>query len=193
MVGLLALQGDFQKHKSILDKLNIENMYVKNASDLSQTDALIIPGGESTTLSMLIDRFEMRQALKLYAEKFSIFGTCAGMIMLSSSRSKVIGRNVKVLNIMNFSVSRNSWGTQIDSFEEKIDLKQFNIDSFNAVFIRAPKVTDIKEDFVSVGYLNKEPVIIDDGQHLACSFHPELEDDFRVHQYFLNKFYYGKK
>ena len=80
---------------------------------------------------------------------------------------------------MNFSVSRNSWGAQIDSFEEKIDLKQFNIDSFNAVFIRAPKVTDMKEDFVSVGYLNKEPVIIDDGQHLACSFHPELEDDFK--------------
>ena len=193
MVGVLALQGDFGKHKSILKDLKVESLYVKNSSDLDKTDALIIPGGESTTLSLLIDRFRMRESLEKYSRKFSIFGTCAGMIMLSSNKNKKIEDKVKFLNIMNFSVSRNSWGTQIESFERSVNLKEFNIDSFNAVFIRAPKVLEVGDDIKKIGYLNEEPIILDDGRHLACSFHPELENDTRVHQYFLDRFYYEKK
>tara|TARA_Y100001970_G_scaffold286216_1_gene407852 strand:- start:1195 stop:1767 length:573 start_codon:yes stop_codon:yes gene_type:complete len=189
MVGILALQGDFEKHKNVLDRLNVDSLYVKNHFDLSRARALIIPGGESTTLSMLIDRFEMREPLEQYSKEYSIFGTCAGMIMLSSVKNEKIESNVKVLNIMDFSVSRNSWGAQIDSFEKNIDLRQFSIDSFNAVFIRAPKVVEIGNSILRVGYFNQEPVILDDGKHLACSFHPELESDTRLHQYFLDKFY----
>ena len=107
MVGVLALQGDFGKHKSILDKLKVDSVYVRDSLELEKTKALIIPGGESTALSMLIDRFGIRESLKKYSKKFSVFGTCAGMIMLSSSKDRKVRDNVKVLNIMDFSISRN--------------------------------------------------------------------------------------
>ena len=193
MVGILSLQGDFEKHKNILDKLEVDSLYVKNKEDLRQTRALIIPGGESTTLSMLIDRFAMRDALCDYAKSHSIFGTCAGMIMLSSKIVKK-DNNVKALNVMDFSVSRNSWGSQIDSFEREIDLEAFEIRSFNAIFIRAPKVDKIGEGINRIGYIDEdEAVILEDGTHMVSSFHPELEEDVRLHEYFLNKFYYGKE
>ena len=201
MVGVLALQGGFGMHKVILDKIGVQSILVKNEIDLLRTDALIIPGGESTTLSILIDRFKLRASILEYSKRKSIFGTCAGMIMLSTSK-KLINK-VKTLDIMNFSVMRNSWGTQVYSFEQKISLKKFNIPSFNAIFIRAPKVKSI-----GAGILNKESidlkknnssnsdkevVILEDNRHMACSFHPEIDGDTRVHEYFLNKYYYGKE
>ena len=191
MVGVLALQGDFYKHKSILDKLKVNSIYVKNFDDLVKTKALIIPGGESSTLSMLIDRFCLREGLIEYAESFPLFGTCAGMIMMS--KTKNIGHNVNPLSIMDFTVSRNSWGSQIDSFEKKINLRNFKINNFNAVFIRAPKILTFNNS-IKVDYIDEnEPIILDDGNHMVCSFHPELEQDFRLHQYFLDKFYNEEK
>mgnify|MGYP001175028069 FL=1 len=191
MVGVLALQGDFYKHKSILDKLKVNSIYVKNFDDLVKTKALILPGGESSTLSMLIDRFFLREKLIKYAKSFPLFGTCAGMIMMS--KTKNIGHNVNPLSIMDFTVSRNSWGSQIDSFEKKINLRNFKINNFNAVFIRAPKILTFNNS-IKVDYIDKnEPIILDDGNHMACSFHPELEQDFRLHQYFLDKFYNEEK
>jgi 5'-phosphate synthase pdxT subunit len=189
MVGVLALQGDFYRHKSILRNLKVDCIYVKNSNDLAKTKALIIPGGESSTMSMLIDRSYLRQKLIKYSKSFPLFGTCAGMIMMS--KTKNIGHNVSPLDIMDFTVSRNSWGSQIDSFEKKINLKNFNINNFNAIFIRAPKITSFN-DSIKVDYLDKkEPIILDDDRHMVCSFHPELEKDFRLHQYFLDKFYNG--
>ena len=193
MVGVLALQGDFEKHKIVLENLNVENTYVKNARDLDEISALIIPGGESTTLSKLIDRYALRQSIIEFSKNFSIFGTCAGMIMLSATNSSTEQSKVDVLNIMDFSVSRNSWGSQKHSFEQVLNFEQFKINSFNAVFIRAPKVVDIGSKIENISYFKKEVVMIDDGKHLACSFHPELDNDNRVHEYFLNKFYYDKK
>ena len=96
MVGVLALQGDFEKHKNILDKIGIDNIYVKNSNDLRKTKALIFPGGESTTLSMLIDRFLLREELQRYSQSCSIFGTCAGMIMMSNTKN--LAHNVNPLN-----------------------------------------------------------------------------------------------
>ena len=187
MVGVLALQGDFYKHKSILDKLEVESIYVKNFKDLRRTNALIIPGGESSVLSMLIDRYSLRDRLIKYSQCFSIFGTCAGMIMMS--RTKKLGHNVEPLNIMDFTISRNSWGPQINSFEKEVDFKNFKISKFNAIFIRAPKVLKFNNN-IKVDYIGrKEAVILDDGKHMACSFHPELGQDIRLHKYFLNKFY----
>ena len=185
MVGILALQGDFAKHKNILNKLAVNNIYVKDLDDLRKTNALIIPGGESSTLSLLINRFNLRQALCDYSKVSSIFGTCAGMIMLSTTEN--LGHNVNPLNIMDFKVSRNSWGSQVYSFEKKVNLNEFSIDSFNAVFIRAPKVLEIGVK-LKVDYIEKEAIILEDDMHIACSFHPELEEDIRIHQYFLNKF-----
>ena len=190
MVGVLALQGDFEKHKRVLDAIGVPNLFVKNEKDLFKTKALIIPGGESSTLSLLMDKFFLRDSILKYSEQYSVFGTCAGMIMLSSTKS--IKNKVKTLNVMDFSVSRNSWGAQVFSFEEKIDLKNFNILSFNSIFIRAPKVSKIGEKIIRYDFFKDEIVILEDGMHLACSFHPEIEGDIRIHQYFLNKYYYGK-
>tara|TARA_Y100001968_G_C19328530_1_gene703055 strand:- start:105 stop:680 length:576 start_codon:yes stop_codon:yes gene_type:complete len=190
MVGVLALQGDFEKHKRVLDAIGVPNLFVKNEKDLFKTKALIIPGGESSTLSLLMDKFFLRDSILKYSEQYSVFGTCAGMIMLSSTKS--IKNKVKTLNVMDFSVSRNSWGAQVFSFEEKIDLKNFNILSFNSIFIRAPKVSKIGKKIVRYDFFKDEIVILEDGMHLACSFHPEIEGDIRIHQYFLNKYYYGR-
>ena len=193
MVGILALQGDFEKHGDILSRLKVDYLYIKDKQELDKTDALIIPGGESTTLSMLIDRANLRKELIRYSKNKSIFGTCAGMIMLSSTKNQDIKGSVDTLGAMNIAVSRNSWGTQIDSFEKSVDLEKFNIKSFNAIFIRAPKITKVEGNVGKVEYLDEEPILIDDGRHLACSFHPELDNDTRVHEYFLEKFYYGRK
>ena len=190
MVGVLALQGDFYKHRLVLDSMGEESIYVKNKSDLKKTKALIIPGGESTTLSKLIDRFNIRHALNEYSKKYSVMGTCAGMILLSSSPQNQLDKNVKVLNIMDFSVDRNAWGRQIDSFQEIINLKEFGINNINAIFIRAPKVKVIGKRVVKVGYFKENPIIIEDDLHLAMSFHPELDCDSRLYKYFLNKNYY---
>ena len=139
---------------------------------------------------MLIDRYNLRDALYEYSKSYSMFGTCAGMIMLSNTKN--LENNVNPLNIMNFSVSRNSWGSQVYSFEQKVNLKNFNIRSFNAIFIRAPKVTLIGKG-IKIGYIEEnEPIILEDGNHIACSFHPELNEDTRLHEYFLNKFYHEK-
>ena len=187
MVGVLALQGDFFKHKSILDQIGVESLFVKNEQDLFKTKALIIPGGESTTLSKLIDVFSMRDVIRRYAKSNSIFGTCAGMIMLSTSS---LQSKVKTLNIMDFSVSRNSWGSQKDSFEDKVDFKNFKLGVLNAVFIRGPKVVDTGESIEKVDYYKDEIVLLEDEKHLACSFHPEIENDLSLHKYFLEKCYY---
>ena len=193
MVGILALQGDFEKHGDILSRLKVDYLYIKDKQELDKTDALIIPGGESTTLSMLIDRVNLRKELIRYSKNKSIFGTCAGMIMLSSTKNQDIKGSVDTLGVMNISVSRNSWGAQINSFEKSVDLEKFNIKSFNAIFIRAPKITKIEGNVGKVEYLGEEAILIDDGRHLACSFHPELDSDTRVHEYFLEKFFYGRK
>ena len=192
MVGILALQGDFEKHGDILSRLKVDYLYIKDKRELDKTDALIIPGGESTTLSMLIDRANLRKELLRYSKNKSIFGTCAGMIMLSSTKNQDIKGSVDTLGVMNISVSRNSWGAQINSFEKSVDLEKFNIKSFNAIFIRAPKITKIEGNVGKVEYLGEEAILIDDGRHLACSFHPELDSATRVHEYFLEKLYYGR-
>ena len=202
MVGILAIQGDFDMHKRILDKMGVPSIFVKNKEDLFKTKALIIPGGESTTLSILLDTLSLRDAILDYSKKNSIFGTCAGMIILSSS--KIIRGKVKTLGIMDFSVSRNSWGRQVFSFEKQIDLNTFEICSFNSVFIRAPKVESIGKEILKYDSFRledsnlpkeeskEEVVILEDKSHLACSFHPEIGSDPRVHEYFLNKHYYGQ-
>ena len=187
MIGILALQGDFLKHKNTLDKIGVDSLFVKNEKDLFKTNALIIPGGESTTLSHLIDIFSMRNAIYEYSRSNSIFGTCAGMIMLSTS--KLNGR-VKTLDIMDFSVCRNSWGSQKDSFEEEINLKNFNLGVLNAVFIRAPKVISTGKMIKRTDCYKNEIVLLEDERHLASSFHPEIENNLSLHKYFLEKCQY---
>ena len=187
MIGILALQGDFFKHKHILDIIGVSSLFVKSKQDLLRTEALIIPGGESTTLSYLMDVFSMRDAIYEYSKSHSIFGTCTGMIIISSSD---LNSKVRTLNIMDFSVSRNSWGSQKDSFEQEVEFENFNLGILNAVFIRAPKVVKVGKKITRMDYYKDEIILLEDERHLACSFHPEIENNLKLHKYFLDKCHY---
>ena len=182
-VGILALQGDYNQHKRVLDILGTNNIYVRHNQDMQLCDALIIPGGESTTISKQIDNNNLRKPIIEFSKNNIVFGTCAGMIMLSSSGKS---DNLTPLGLMDFSVSRNAWGRQINSFSDDLDLEFDNI-RFHAVFIRAPKVSRMGKDLKALATYNNQPVMVTDGRHYVCSFHPEIGSDFRIHEYILNK------
>ena len=183
-VGILALQGNFQQHDIMLKKLGVNTIYVRYPQDLEKCDGLIIPGGESTTMSIQIDRNGLRKPIKNFSKNKSVFGTCAGMIMLSS---KNINNIVKPLGLMNFSVNRNAWGRQVNSFSDTLSLDFDKKNDFEGVFIRAPKISSFGGNIKILASYNDEPVIITDGMHYVCSFHPEIGSDMRIHAYYLNQ------
>ena len=182
ILGVLALQGDFDLHIEQLKKLNVESIKVKNRNELANTDALIIPGGESTTISLLIDKFNLRESLEKYCRERYVFGTCAGLIMISDFKDK----KVKPLNIISVEIRRNAYGCQLDSFTKKIKLEFDDSSLFSASFIRAPKINKLNDSNIKVlAYDDNTPVLIRSGKLLGSSFHPEIGVDERVHKYFL--------
>ena len=183
-VGVLALQGDFAEHINAMRLLGTDTLEVKHAVEFDEIDALVIPGGESTTMARLLDLNDMRQPLVGYAEEgMPIWGTCAGMILMSSSVSD--GRP-EPLHLIDMKVSRNAFGRQVDSFEALIDLPVIGGNKFHAVFIRAPIVDDIKEPAKVIGRLDDNTIVaVRQDSLLATAFHPELTEDYRLHQYFL--------
>ena len=184
IVGILALQGDYQKHRDVLNSLEVHSILVHNSDDLNKCHALIIPGGESTTISKQIDNNGLRCELKEFSKHKPMFGTCAAMIILSNAEPQI---NMKPLNIIDFKISRNAWGRQVDSFSAEINLS-FDPDSvFNGMFIRAPKVNYMSDKLKALAFYKDEPVLLTDGLHLVSSFHPELGNDFRIHKFFMDK------
>ena len=183
-IGILALQGNYNQHKKMLDQLGTNNIYVRYPKDLKTCDALIIPGGESTTISKQIDNNNLRESIIEYSKTHSILGTCAGMILLSSTESSP---NMNPLGMMDFTVTRNAWGRQIDSFGDDLYLEFDNHTSFRAVFIRAPKISRIGKGIKVLAAYKKQPVMVTDCRHYVCSFHPEIGRDDRIHRYFLNQ------
>ncbi len=181
-IGILALQGNFHQHSERLNSLNIENVFVKESSDLDPCDALIIPGGESSTISKLLDRNNLRKSIKSFSKIKSIFGTCAGMVLLSSNKKE---KHMIPLSIMNIQVKRNANGSQIDSFSDYIDIRLNSIKKYYSYFIRSPKVTGIGENINVLANYKSEPVLVSDGKHLASTFHPEITDNI-IHKYFLS-------
>ena len=185
-VGILAIQGDYNLHKQALNKLNINNFYIKKSSELSNCSALIIPGGESTTMSLLMNKFSLFDKIFKFSLNKPIFGTCAGSILMSKScnDSRVI-----TLNCINVKASRNAWGPQIDSFSDKIKFSStFKLnkkDTFLATFIRAPKFSQIGKDCSVLASYNDNPVLIRNKKHLVSSFHPEIGTDLIIYKYFL--------
>ena len=167
----------------MLDQLGTNNIYVRYPKDLKTCDALIIPGGESTTISKQIDNNQFRKKLIEFALAKPILGTCAGMIMLSTSMPRA---NMSPLNIMDFQIERNAWGRQVDSFSTNINLKFDENMPFHAVFIRAPKISNIGMDVHVLASYNNEPVLLTNGTHVVSSFHPEIGEDYRIHEYFIN-------
>ena len=183
IIGVLALQGNFAMHQNMLVELDVPSILVKYPHELEKCDGLIIPGGESSTMSKLIDSHGLRLPLIEYSKNNSIFGTCAGMILLSSTESS---KNLYPLNIMNFSVTRNGWGRQIFSFTKEVYINFSSGIQFSATFIRAPKVTTISKSINILSTLNEEIILLSDGLHLASSFHPEFGTDTQIHNYFIN-------
>ena len=169
----------------MFDLLGTDNIFVRYSSDFDKCDALVIPGGESTTMSKQIDRNNLRQTLIEYAKTNSLFGTCAGMILLSSTNES---KNLRPLGIMDFTVTRNAYGRQIDSFSAYLHLDFSEDTDFHTVFIRAPKFKKVGCNFKILATYKKEPDMITDGRHFATTFHPEIGTDIRIHNYIMEQF-----
>lgn len=187
-IGVLGLQGDYECHQNQLLSLKIESRLVKLPHQLDEIDALILPGGESTTMDKLIDRFELREKLISFGKSKPIWGTCAGMILLSKS---IIDNQsgVQPLGLIDIDVRRTAYGRQVFSFNETItaDLDGKKAE-FEASFIRAPRITRVGKDVSILAEFNGEPVLIEKDNILASSFHTELGSETVLLRYFINKF-----
>ena len=184
-IGVLALQGAFIEHIKILEQLGAEAVPVRLPEELEGLDGIVIPGGESTTIGKLMERWNITPVLKeLISNGFPVFGTCAGMILLAS---QVTGTNGYSLGVMDIGVKRNAFGRQVDSFEIDLSVPVIGEQPFHAVFIRAPWIESIGPDVQVLAQLpDGTPVAARSGNVIVASFHPELTSDTRLHAYFLN-------
>lgn len=187
IIGILALQGDFEKHRQMLgDSLGVKSVLVRTPQDLQQADALILPGGESTTIAKLMDRIGLDTAIQERAEKgMPLFGTCAGLILLSKTiQDRTEQPTLKLLDV---TVARNAFGRQLDSFEANIPFQlQEDEDTVRGVFIRAPSIVEASPDVEVLSRYEEKIVGVRQGSILGIAFHPELTDDSRIHRLFLD-------
>ncbi|WP_332699128.1 pyridoxal 5'-phosphate synthase glutaminase subunit PdxT [Halalkalibacter lacteus] len=181
-IGVLALQGAVREHVKCLEAPNTEVVVVKKVEQLAYIDGLVFPGGESTTMRRLIDLYGFFEPLKEFATSGKpMFGTCAGLILMASS---IEGQDTGHLAVMNMKVQRNAFGRQRESFETDLHVTGVGED-IRAVFIRAPLILEVGEDVEVLSKYGDEIVAARQGNFLACSFHPELTDDHRFHQFFV--------
>lgn len=180
-IGVLALQGSFKEHIEMLKKCNEEPVPVRLPEDLENVSGLIIPGGESTAIGNLMQISHLdREIVKRNRLGMAIYGTCAGAIILSN---KIVGSSQPRLDLLDVSIKRNDYGRQINSFEAELDIEK--IGKFNGIFIRAPVIEKINNGVKVLSKLNNNPVLIQNSNILASTFHPELANDKRVHEYFV--------
>lgn len=184
-IGVLALQGDYEKHIITLRSIGVATKIVRTSSDFSGVDGLIIPGGESTTMTNLLRRNDLENSLKDFVMNNPVMGTCAGLILLSNQTEYT---NVIGLGAIDVDVDRNGYGSQRESFSADISLNFTDGDSFHAVFIRAPKILSMGSSVTSLAELNGEVVMARNTNVLVTSFHPELAENSNVHNYFLKQF-----
>ena len=184
-IGVLAVQGDFAEHCHVLRSIGAIATEVRLPSQLDGLDGLIIPGGESTTLSRLMSLYDLREPVAQMARSGkSVWGTCAGMIMLAT---EITEQDPVPLGIMNVGVQRNAFGRQIDSFEQDLTIAGLGDDPYHAIFIRAPVIIRVGDDVQVIASLEDgRPVAVRQNNLLATSFHPELTADARIHRYFLS-------
>lgn len=182
-VGVLALQGDVREHLRILTELGVESAPVKKPGQLDEVDALVIPGGESTTIGKMAVRFDLLEPLRSAIDSgLPVYGTCAGMIFLAGS---VMEGDQPLVGALDVVVKRNAFGRQNESFEAEIDVQGLS-DPFHAVFIRAPWIEKVGSDVEVLSEVEDHPVMVRQGLILATSFHPELTGDGRIHQMLLD-------
>ncbi len=182
-IGVLALQGAFREHRLMIESCGQEAVEVRKTSELDQVQGLIIPGGESTTIGKLMCEFGLDKAIiKRADEGMPIYGTCAGLILLTKT---IIGSNQYSMGLMDIEVQRNAFGRQVDSFEVDLPIPVLGYKPFRAVFIRAPLIEKVAPNVGILAQYNGKIVFARQGNFLASSFHPELTGDKRIHQYFL--------
>ena len=183
-IGVLALQGAFAEHIKVLTALNIEAVPVRLSSELVGLKALVIPGGESTTISKLLVDYSLKEPMIDFIQQgFPVLGTCAGMVLLAK---KVAGSEVESLGGIDIEIKRNAFGRQVDSFETDLSMPALGDKAFRGIFIRAPIVQRIEPGVEILCRINNTAVAVKQGKVLACAFHPELTDDSRFHKYFIN-------
>ncbi|MEW9078162.1 pyridoxal 5'-phosphate synthase glutaminase subunit PdxT [Terrisporobacter glycolicus] len=181
-IGLLAMQGAYEEHMSILKSLNVDTVEIRNKEDLENIDGLIIPGGESTTMGKLIRNLDIYNDLKSKIESgLPVWGTCAGMILLAKSIYK---DDTKHLATMDIEVRRNAYGRQLGSFNRKSAIKGVG-DDIQMVFVRAPYIESIGDKVEVLSVVDKNIVAAKEDNMLVTSFHPELTEDNRMHKYFV--------
>lgn len=181
-VGVLGLQGDFREHLQMLESLGADARDVRTIAQLEEVQGLILPGGESTTISLLLERTGLMKTLQKKGQQgFPIYGTCAGMILLAN---ELTNYPQSYLGLMDIAVKRNAYGRQIDSFEATLDIK--SIGPFHVVFIRAPQIERVGPKVEILAEHNGVPVIAREKNILVSSFHPELTGNTGIHRYFLN-------
>jgi pyridoxal 5'-phosphate synthase pdxT subunit len=182
MIGVLALQGDFREHKQVFERLGATVKEVRLPQDLQGLHGLVIPGGESTTITKLIKIYNFDVALPDFHQKGgAVWGTCAGAIVVSS---EVVGYPQQLcLNLIDIAVERNAYGRQVDSFEADVN---FDGLPFHTVFIRAPRIAKVGTPVKVLATFKDDPIMVAQDKVLVTVFHPELTNDTRVHQYFLD-------
>lgn len=183
-VGVLALQGDVAEHVSMTRAAGAEVVEVRYSNQIEGLDGLIIPGGESTTVGKLMERFGFVDEIRKHAARgLGVFGTCTGLILLSR---EVANSGQIRLGLMDFVVKRNAFGRQVDSFEADIEIPAIGDPPMRAVFIRAPYILSVGPGVEVLARFEDKIVLARQGRHLACAFHPEVTSDTRLHRYFLD-------
>lgn len=187
-IGVLALQGDFAEHISMLRHVGVETAEVRLPEHLKSLDGLIIPGGESTTIGKLATAYHLMEPLKEFGRNHAVWGTCAGAIFLSKDAS----REQPLLGLMDIKVQRNAFGRQVDSFETDLEIEELmkatgTEHPYHAVFIRAPIIETVHGKAKVLSALEDGRIVAaQEGHLLATSFHPELTNDTRFHEYFIS-------
>jgi 5'-phosphate synthase pdxT subunit len=187
-VGVLALQGDFREHLAVLRELGADAVPVRRESELAEVDGLVIPGGESTVMDKLSRTFGLAEPLRArIAEGMPVYGTCAGLIMLSGTVLDAIAGQ-QTLGGFDIAVRRNAFGNQLDSFETDLDIPELGEPPVHAVFIRAPAVESVGEGVTVLAAIPDGRVVaVEQGNLLGTAFHPEMTDDYRFHRRFLER------
>jgi 5'-phosphate synthase pdxT subunit len=188
-IGVLALQGDFEAHRRALEELGVTAVEVRTVKELESVAALVIPGGESTTMLKLLDSEGLFEPLRAFGQRRPIFGTCAGAILLAR---EVLNPPQPSLGLVDVRIERNAYGRQVDSRVAIIRLEAAfprpnGREELEAVFIRAPIVRGVGPEVRVLARYQGDPVLLEQGLHLVATFHPELSADRRVHRFFLDK------
>jgi 5'-phosphate synthase pdxT subunit len=184
-IGVLGLQGDFALHQQSLNKIGAEAKIVRSPHELKGCSGLVLPGGESTTFVNLLKKTGMFEAIRRFHKTHALMGTCAGLITLATN---IVGNTMETLELIDIQVERNAFGRQVDSFVDTVTLGIFkDKPEFEGVFIRAPRIRALGKGTDALGYYQNEIVMARNQNVLVMTFHPELTEDTRIHEYFVRE------